>query len=148
MPASIPYEVLLLGGGQESPEGVGALEIKSKDAAPLPDWYRRNAGRARDLAFVLFTGAGETTRAVHITNARWALTAYGVATSAELSGRDTVFTVSPMHHPAGLLTAIGGAVVGGARIGMVTSSTPPPSGRRYAATASPSCRTRSPTSTS
>ena len=30
----------------------------------MPDWFVRNAGRAGDLAFVMFTGAGENTKAV------------------------------------------------------------------------------------
>ncbi|HSV40250.1 MAG TPA: AMP-binding protein, partial [Nocardioidaceae bacterium] len=124
VPPGIPHELLLLAGGALAPEGVGDLEIRSKDAEPMPDWFVRNSGRAGDLAFVVFTGSGENTKAVHITNGRWALTAYGVATSAALSSKDTVFTVSPMHHPAGLLTAIGGAVVGGARLGMVSELNP------------------------
>ncbi|HET7689571.1 MAG TPA: AMP-binding protein [Nocardioidaceae bacterium] len=124
VPPGLPHEVLLLAGGADHPEGVGDLEVRSKDADPLPSWYVRNAGRAGDLAYILFAGSGENTRPVHLTNGRWALTAYGVATSAQLSNKDTVFSVSPMHHPAGLMTAIGGAVVGGARLGMVSDLDP------------------------
>lgn len=118
VPEDIPHAVVLLAGGQEIPEGVGDLEVDPREV-PLPADVRRNPGRADDLAFVLFTGVGSGTRALRITNGRWALTAYGTATSAALTSRDTLLSLSPMHHPAGLLTAIGGAVVGGARLAMV-----------------------------
>ena len=64
----------------------------------------------RDLAFVLFTGEGERTRANRITNGRWALSAFGTASAAALSDADTVYAVTPIHHPSGLLMSIGGAI--------------------------------------
>ena len=42
--------------------GVVDMERIDPDAVELPDWYAPNPGRARDLAFVLFTGEGERTR--------------------------------------------------------------------------------------
>ena len=51
-------------------------------AAELPRWYRPNPGRAAELAFILFTGEGERTRMNRITNQRFALSAFGTATSA------------------------------------------------------------------
>lgn len=90
----------------------------------LPSWYRANPGRARDLAFVVFTGAGERTQVKRITNGRWALSAFGTATAASLSPADTVYGLTPVHHPAGLLTALGGSVAGGARLAMATHFDP------------------------
>lgn len=124
VPDGLPSQVFLLRGGSESAEGINQLEVLAQDLPRMPEWYRRNPGRADDLAFVLFSGNGERTRPIHITNGRWALTAYGAASSGELSDRDTVFSISPLHHPAGLLTAIGGAIVGGTRLAMVSEFDP------------------------
>ena len=70
------------------------MERIDPDAVALPAWYRPNPGRARDLAFVLFTGEGERTRANRITNGRWALSAFGTASSAALTP-PTPSTASP-----------------------------------------------------
>jgi putative long chain acyl-CoA synthase len=115
-------EVLTLGGGARSSglgvEGVIDLESIDPHTVTAPVWYRPNPGRARDVAFVLFSGDGAATRASQITNARWARAAFGTAASAELTARDTVFSVNPIHHPSGLLTSLGGAVASGARFAM------------------------------
>jgi putative long chain acyl-CoA synthase len=124
VPEGRPHTVFLLRGGSVSAEGINTLEIKPQNAPPLPAWYSRNPGRADDLAFVLFRGNGERVRPIHVTNGRWALTAYGAASSAQLSDQDTMFSISPLHHPAGLLTAVGGAVVGGSRVAMVSEFDP------------------------
>jgi putative long chain acyl-CoA synthase len=120
-------QVLVLGGGGRPRTLFGDvidMERIDPDAVVLPGWYRPNPGRARDLAFVLFTGSGERTRPNRITNARWALSAFGTASAASLSSSDTVYGVTPIHHPSGLLTSIGGAVAGGARLAMATSFDP------------------------
>lgn len=138
LPDGVPGKVFLLRGGSESAEGINDLEVKEQDAPPMPEWYDRSAGRAEDLAFLFFSGNGEKTRLVRVSNGRWALAAYGTATSAQLSDRDTVFSVSPLHHPAGLLTAIGGAVVGGSRVAMLSDLEPETfwtEARRYGVTA-------------
>ena len=83
-----------------------------------------NPGRARDLAFVLFTGEGERTRANRITNGRWALSAFGTASAAALSDGDTVYSVTPIYHPSGLLMSVGGAIAGGARLAMARDFDP------------------------
>ena len=71
-----------------------------------------------------------------ITNGRWALSAFGTASSAALSARDTVYSVTPLYHPSGLMMSVGGAVAGGARAGHGHARlTPARSGRRSAATA-------------
>ena len=78
----------------------------------------------RDLAFVLFTGEGERTRANRITNGRWALSAFGTASAAALSDADTVYAVTPIYHPSGLLMSIGGAIAGGARLAIARDFDP------------------------
>ncbi|MCW3067258.1 MAG: acyl-CoA ligase/synthetase, partial [Solirubrobacterales bacterium] len=116
-----PVHVFVLGGGGEPREldgGVTDLERVDPDAVPLPAWYEANPGRASDLAFILFTGEGERTRVNRVTNRRFALSAFGTASSAALSPADTVYSVTPLYHPSGLLMSIGGALAGGARIAM------------------------------
>ena len=76
------------------------------------------------MAFILFTGAGESTRMSRITNRRWALSAFGTASSAALSDADTVYSVTPLYHPSGLMMSIGGAVAGGARLAMASQFEP------------------------
>jgi putative long chain acyl-CoA synthase len=118
----------VLGGGGE-PRDLGIplssdMEQIDPDAVELPKWYRPNAGRASDVAFVVFTGSGANTRMSRITNRRWALSAFGTASSAALSPSDTVYSVTPLYHPSGLMMSIGGAIAGGARIAMATSFDP------------------------
>jgi putative long chain acyl-CoA synthase len=118
----------VLGGGG-GPRELG-MEIQSDmeqidpDAVTLPAWYRPNPGRASDLAFTLFTGEGVHTRMSRITNRRWALSAFGTASSAALGSGDTVYSVTPLYHPSGLMMSIGGAVAGGARLAMAREFDP------------------------
>jgi putative long chain acyl-CoA synthase len=118
----------VLGGGG-GPRDLGIpltadMEQIDPGRVRLPDWYRPNPGRAGDLAFVLFTGEGESTRLSRITNGRWVTSAFGTASSAALSGADTVYSVTPLYHPSGLMMSIGGAVAGGARLAMATTFEP------------------------
>jgi putative long chain acyl-CoA synthase len=113
--------VLVLGGGAEPRElGGGLIDMEriDPDAVRVPASYRPNPGRAGELAFVLFTGEGERTRVHRVSNGRWALGAFGTASSAALSDADTVYAVTPIHHPSGLLTSVGGAVAGDARLAL------------------------------
>jgi putative long chain acyl-CoA synthase len=106
-------------------------------AVTLPAWYRPNPGRASDLAFILFTGEGDFVRMSRITNRRWAASAFGTASSAALQDTDTVYSVTPLYHPSGLMMAIGGAIAGGARLAMASqfdSSTFWDEVRRYGVT--------------
>ena len=112
----------VLGGGG-GPRDLGipfAFDMEQIDPGEvtLPRWYRPNPGRASDVAFILFTGSGEATRMSRITNRRWAMSAFGTASSAALSDDDTVYSVTPPYHPSGLMVAIGGAIAGGARLAM------------------------------
>lgn len=119
--------VYVLGGGPDRPalpDGVTDLELVDPAAVTLPSWYRPNPGLARDVAFILFTGEGDSTRVNRITNRRWLLSAYGTATAASLTDRDTVYCLTPPWHPSGLLVAIGGAIAGGARFAMAEEFEP------------------------
>jgi len=120
-------ETYVLGGGG-GPRSLGPLVTDMEQIDPgqvtLPDWYRPNPGKARDVAFIVFTGEGKRTRMSRITNRRWALSAFGTASSAALSPADTVYSVTPPYHPSGVMTSIGGAIAGGARLAMARSFDP------------------------
>jgi len=118
----------VLGGGGE-PRDLGVplssdMEQIDPDEVALPRWYRPNSARASDVAFIVFSGSGSNTRMSRITNRRWAMSAFGTASSAALSSADTVYSVTPIYHPSGLMMTIGGAIAGGARIAMATSFDP------------------------
>ena len=126
-------EVLVLGGGGEERDlgrGVIDMERIDPDDVEPPAWYLPNPGRASDLAFILFTGEGERTRANRVTNGRWALSAFATASAAALSDDDTVYAVTPIYHPSGLLMSIGGAVAGGARLAIARGRRRRPPRRR------------------
>ena len=120
-------EVLVLGGGGEERDlGAEVLELEriDPDRVSAPDWYRPNPGRARDLAFILFTGSGDGTRVNCITNGRWALSAFGTASSGALGEADTVYAVTPIHHSSALLMTLGGAIASGSRIALAQGYDP------------------------
>ncbi len=120
----LEVQVLVLGGGEARDlnlaEDADVIDMERIDpeAVTLPGWYRPNPGYARDLAFVAFSTVGDELVAKQITNYRWALSAFGTASAAALSAGDTVYCLTPLHHQSGLLVAVGGAVVGGARIAL------------------------------
>jgi len=118
----------VLGGGG-GPRDLGVplttdMEQIDPSEVDLPRWYEANPGRASELAFIVFTGQGATTRMSRITNNRWALSAFGTASSAALSRNDTVYSVTPLYHPSGLMMSIGGAIAGGARLAIGTRFDP------------------------
>ena len=116
--------VLVLGGGESRdlhlPEDTDVIDMEQIDpeAVELPGWYRPNPGLARDLAFIAFNAAGGELVAKQITNYRWAVSAFGTASTAALDRRDTVYCLTPLHHESALLVSLGGAVVGGTRIAL------------------------------
>lgn len=120
----LPGQILVLGGGEARdlhlPDDAGVIDMEKidPDAVELPGWYRPNPGFARDLAFVAFSTIGGELVAKQITNYRWALSAFGTASTAALGRGDTVYCLTPLHHESGLLVSLGGAVVGGARIAL------------------------------
>ncbi len=120
-------DVLVLGGGAAERDlgpGVTDMERIDPDRVELPAWYRPNPGRASDLGFILFTGEGERTRSNRLTNGRWALSAFATASAATLSNDDTVYAVTPIYHPSGLLMSLGGAIAGGARLAIAREFEP------------------------
>lgn len=134
--------VLALGGpygdAREIPDGVVDMEAIDPSRVTLPEGFVPNPGRAADEALVLFTaGRAEEPRAARITNRRWAFSALGAAAGCALDPNDTVYAVLPLHHAAGILVAVGGAVVGGARLALASGFSPDhfwDEARRYGAT--------------
>jgi putative long chain acyl-CoA synthase len=126
--AQTDAQLFVLGGGGEQRDlgvaGVIDLERIDPNTVAAPAWYQPNPGKARETAFVLFTGDGAFTKVRAITNARWARAAFGTAASADLGPRDTVYSVNPIHQPSGLLMSLGGAVASGARFAMASKFDP------------------------
>lgn len=128
--AATGARVLVLGGGDarglDLPHDGQVVDLEQIDPEQvrLPGWYRPNPGLARELAFVLVTGTGDKLDIKYITNHRWALSAFGTATAADLDRRDTVYCLAPLHHSSGLLVSLGGAVAGGSRIALARSLDP------------------------
>ncbi|NUS43748.1 MAG: AMP-binding protein [Mycobacteriaceae bacterium] len=110
--------------GVEVGDHVVDMEQIDPDAVVLPGWYRPNPGRARELAFVLLARSGGKLAVKNITNHRWAVSAFGTASSADLDAHDTVYCLAPLHHPAGILVGLGGAVAGGARMALSRTAAP------------------------
>jgi putative long chain acyl-CoA synthase len=114
--------VLVLGGGggaRSLLDGVVDMERIDPERVELPSWYAPNPGRSADLAMIFFTaGKDEKPRAARVTNRRWAVAAYGAAAASTLTGKDTVYCCMPLHHAAGLLVSVGGALVGGSRLAL------------------------------
>ena len=120
----LPLRVLVLGGGEARDLDLAAdadvvdMEKIDPDVVALPGWYRPDPGFAKDLAYVAFATVGGELVARQITNFRWALSAFGTASAANLGSGDTVYCLTPLHHQSGLLVSLGGAVVGGTRIAL------------------------------
>lgn len=121
---ALPLRTLVLGGGEardlDLPADADVIDMEQidPDRVELPGWYRPNPGYAKDLAYVAFATVGGKLVARQITNFRWALSAFGTASAANLSRGDTVYCLTPLHHQSGLLVSLGGAVVGGTRIAL------------------------------
>lgn len=122
--------VLVLGGGDSRglavPAGTDVVDLEQIDPerVRLPGWYRPNPGRACELAFILVSGTGNRLDIKYITNHRWALSAFGTASAADLDPKDTVYCLAPLHHSSGLLVSLGGAIAGGSRIALARSLDP------------------------
>ncbi|MCB8971077.1 MAG: alpha/beta fold hydrolase [Thermoleophilales bacterium] len=133
-------QVYVLGGGGKDrtlARGLIDMERIDPDAVHVPAWYVPNPGLAGDLAFILFTGTGDRTLANRITNRRWALSAFGTASSASLGSSDTIYSAQPAYHPSALLMSVGGAIAGGSRLAVASEWDPEifwDEVRRYGAT--------------
>lgn len=121
-------EVLVLGEvgrGRPLPAGAFDMETIDPDRVELPDWYVPNPGRAADLSLIFVSAhSGSRVRTANVSNGRWAVSAYGAAATCLLSSRDTVYCVLPLHHPAGMLVAVGSALVGRARLALAREFDP------------------------
>jgi putative long chain acyl-CoA synthase len=101
------------------------MESIDPAAVVLPDWYVPNPGRARDVAISIVTmRPWAPARESVISNGRWAVSAYGSAATCLLSSKDTVYCALPLHHPAGILVAVGGALVGRSRLALAEGFDP------------------------
>ena len=120
--AAFQGPVLSLGGFGEKrtlPEGVLDMEAIDPAAVALPSGFVPDDARAADLAMIIFTaGRREQPRPARITNRRWAFSALGAAAGCALTSSDTVYCCLPLHHAAGMLVAVGGALVGGSRLSL------------------------------
>jgi putative long chain acyl-CoA synthase len=121
-------QTYVLGGGG-GPRDLGLadatdMEQINPNMVSLPDWYRPNPGRAGDLGFILFTGESDAVRMSRVSNRRWVTSAFGTASSAALSSADTIYSVTPLYHPSGLMMSVAGAVAGGARLAMASAFEP------------------------
>ena len=109
----LPLRVLVLGGGEARDLDLGGdadvvdMEKIDPDVVAMPGWYRPDPGFARDLAYVAFATVGGRLVARQITNFRWALSAFGTASAANLGPGDTVYCLTPLHHQSGLLVSLG-----------------------------------------
>lgn len=118
--------VLILGGGGgdtrviDRADGHRIVDMEQIDpqAVEMPAWYRADPGVAGDLAFILFTRSQSKLATWPITNHRFAMSAFGAASAAGLTDRDTVYCLPPLHHASGLLTTLGATVVGRSRIAL------------------------------
>ena len=111
--------VYVLGGGggpRTLPAGLFDMEGIDPDRVAVPEWYEPGPGRSEDLAFILFSGRGDHTRANRITNRRWALGAFGAASAGAMNSTDTVYCWTPIYHPTGLLVSMSAPIVVGARM--------------------------------
>lgn len=135
-------EVFVLGGtiGQDRSLADGVIDMEDihPDAVKLPAWYQPNPGRARDLAMIITSSRTDgKSRTLHISNHRWAFSAYGAAAAATLTAKDTVYCCLPLHHAAGTMVSVGSALVSGARLALAEGFSPDTfwsETRRYGAT--------------
>jgi putative long chain acyl-CoA synthase len=118
--------LVLGGGGAPRTLGPGLIDLERVDPAQvaLPAWYEPNPGKAGDIAVILFSGSAENLRARQITNARWALGAFGAASTTALTARDTVYCATPLYHPTGILVCVGSALASGVRLAVGTRFDP------------------------
>lgn len=114
-------EVLVLGGGGHARDlGTGLVDMEAINHAEvaLPVGFEANPMRANDLALVFYAPNAAGGKFAPVTNHRLALSALGAAAACTLSPDDTVYCCLPIYHPAGLMVAVMGALVGGSRLAL------------------------------
>ncbi|MFO0747918.1 MAG: alpha/beta fold hydrolase [Myxococcota bacterium] len=106
-------------GPRHSVAELDGLVAAGVAAAALPSPGELDRGRGGDVAALMFTsGTTGLPRAAKVTNLRWIAAGLGTATQARIGPGDTVYSALPLSHGTGLLVAVGGAVVGGARLAL------------------------------
>ncbi len=102
------------------PDDTRDLEAELDEQPPkIPLQWEVDEGRADELAMLIFTsGTTGFPKPARITNRRWALAALGTAAACKLTPDDTVYCALPLYHATGMLVAVGGALVGGARLAL------------------------------
>lgn len=96
----LSLQVLVLGGGEsrdlQFAEDADVIDMEQidPDMVELPGWYRPNPGLARDHAFIAFSTSSGKLVAKQITNFRWALSAFGTASTASIGRNDTVYCLT------------------------------------------------------
>ncbi len=115
-------QVLVLGGRGDTkrnlPDSVVDLEAFDPACVALPDWYQASPGKASDIAFAMFSKQGNETHCFTITNQRWALSAFGTASSTAMRRSDTAYCWTPFHDATGLLVSVSASLVAGARVAL------------------------------
>ncbi len=122
------HTFVLGGGGGPRDLGVAADDRHGADRSRRRASCRSGTARTRDAPATWRSSSSparaSSTRMSRITNRRWVTSAFGTASSAALSGADTVYSVTPLYHPSGLMMSVGGAIAGGARLAMATTFDP------------------------
>ncbi len=114
-------KVLVLGGGPKRPDVGDATDLERVEVGEvlLPGSLPLDGQHARDLGMILLRPRDDgSLRAAPVTNHRWALSALGAAAVCTLKPGDTVYSIIPLHHPTGILAAVGAALAGGARLAL------------------------------
>lgn len=108
------------GPGEALPDGVFHVDPAiDPEVVDPPASITPNPGRASDVAMLLYTsGTTGLPKAARITNRRWSMAAIASAMACEITPSDTVYCCLPLHHSTGMLIAVGGALVGGARLSL------------------------------
>lgn len=98
------------------PTGCIPIDLNRMDL-PIPHNRVLDDGRAEDVAMILFTaGRSGSRKAVEVTHHRWGVAALTSASSCTITPKDTIYCSVPLHRSVGILLAVGGALMGGARI--------------------------------
>ena len=114
-------DVHVLGGGTDRSLPERAIDMEAIEVTDFEfaSSVSLDAGLGGDLAMLMFTsGTTGLPKAARITNRRWALAALGTAAGCRLTSSDTVYCALPLHHSTAMLVAVGGALVGGARLAL------------------------------
>lgn len=137
---ALGLETLVLGGGPDRAVPAGTRDMEAIDPAVVewPPGRAADAGRAGELGMVLLRpGPGGQAKVARISHGRWAFSALGVSSGTTLAPEDTVYCCLPLHHPTGIMVAVGGALVAGARLALAPAfeaATFWPEVRRYGVT--------------